>query len=90
MPATATTLVRRQKRMRIRLQARQHTLTVKRNLRVPHIARTDGEHQFTAHEMLKVPPSSQRGTLDEISDRCASADQIRNPENQLQSLLHAA
>ena len=35
MPATAATLVRRQKRMRIWLQARQHILTLRSNLRFP-------------------------------------------------------
>jgi hypothetical protein len=73
--------------MRIWLQARQHTLTLRGNLRFPQIAFTDGELQFSLHEVLKVPPISQRGILAEISDRCASADQLRNAENRPPSLL---
>ena len=43
MPATAATLVRRQKRMRIWLQARQHILTLRSNLRFPQTMLTKAD-----------------------------------------------
>ena len=41
MPAIAAALLRRQKRMRICLQARQHTLTLRGNLRFPQTMPTE-------------------------------------------------
>jgi hypothetical protein len=43
MPAIAATLVRRQKRMRICLQARQHTLRLRSNLRCPVTIPTEAD-----------------------------------------------
>jgi len=87
MPAIAVALFRRQKRMSVWSEATPQRLTRRGNLRFPQIVLTDCAPQFTLHEVLKVPPISQPGTLDEIRDSCASADQLRNAENQPQSLL---
>jgi type I restriction enzyme R subunit len=51
---------------------------------------TDGELQFTLPDVLKVPPISQRGNVNEIVGKFGGADQLRNAVNQLQSLLYAA
>jgi hypothetical protein len=51
---------------------------------------TDGELQFTLPDVLKVPPISLRGNVNEIIGKFGGADQLRNAVNQLQSLLYAA
>jgi len=50
---------------------------------------TDGEVQFTLPEVLKVPPISRHGNVNEIINKFGGADQLRNAVNQLQSLLYA-
>jgi len=50
----------------------------------------DGELQFTLPDVLKVPPISQHGNVNEIIGKFGGADQLRNAVNQLQSLLYAA
>ena len=50
----------------------------------------DGELQFTLPDVLKVPPISSRGNVNEIMGRFGGADNLRNAVNQLQSLLYAA
>ena len=50
----------------------------------------DGELQFTLPDMLKLPPISQRGNVNEIIGKFGGADQLRNAVNQLQPLLYAA
>jgi len=50
----------------------------------------DGELQFTLPDVLKLPPISQRGNVNEIVGKFGGADQLRNAVNQLQSLLYAA
>src|ERR1035437_1650678 len=50
----------------------------------------DGELQFTLPDVLKVPPISSRGNVNEIIGRFGGADNLRNAVNQLQSLLYAA
>jgi type I restriction enzyme R subunit len=51
---------------------------------------TDGELQFTLPDVLKVPPISQHGNVNEIIGTFGGADQLRNAVNQLQTLLDAA
>jgi len=51
---------------------------------------SDGELQFTLPDVLKAPPISQHGHVNEIIGKFGSADQLRNALNQLQSLLYAA
>ena len=51
---------------------------------------TDGELQFTLPDVLKVPPISHRGNVNEIIGKFGGADQLRNAVNQLQTLLYAA
>jgi len=46
--------------------------------------------QFTLPDVLKVPPISQHGNVNEIIGKFGGADQLRNGVNQLQSLLYAA
>jgi hypothetical protein len=75
MPAIAATLVRRQKRMRIYLQARQHSLTLRGNLRFP---------------WLCSPEPTLTGSVTEVMDKSSDADQLRNVVDQLQSLLYPA
>ncbi|MBE0545715.1 MAG: hypothetical protein IH623_30655 [Verrucomicrobia bacterium] len=41
-------------------------------------------------DVLKVPPISQRGNVNEIVGKFGGSDQLRNAVNQLQSLLYAA
>ncbi|MGN6552722.1 MAG: hypothetical protein ACTHLW_03190 [Verrucomicrobiota bacterium] len=41
-------------------------------------------------DMLKLPPISQRGNVNEIISKFGGADQLRTAGNQLQSLLYAA
>jgi type I restriction enzyme R subunit len=50
----------------------------------------DGELQFTLPDVLKVPPISEHGNVNEIITKFGGADQLRNAVNQLQSLLYAA
>ena len=49
----------------------------------------DGELQFTLPDVLKVPPISQRGNVNEIIGKFGGAEQLRNAVNELQSLLYA-
>jgi hypothetical protein len=49
----------------------------------------DGELQFTLPEVLKVPPISSHGNVNEIMGTFGGADNLRNAINQLQSLLYA-
>jgi type I restriction enzyme, R subunit len=51
---------------------------------------TDGELQFTLPDVLKLPPISHRGSVNEIVGKFGGAEQLRNAVNQLQSLLYAA
>lgn len=48
----------------------------------------DGELQFTLPDVLKVPPISERGNVNEIMTRFGGAANLRNAVNQLQSLLY--
>jgi hypothetical protein len=41
-------------------------------------------------DVLKVPPISQHGNVNEIIAKFGGADQLRNAVNQLQPLLYAA
>ncbi|MEI8290947.1 MAG: DEAD/DEAH box helicase family protein [Verrucomicrobiota bacterium] len=50
----------------------------------------DGELQFTLPDVLKLPPISHHGNVNEIIGKFGGADQLRNAVNQLQSLLYAA
>jgi type I restriction enzyme R subunit len=50
----------------------------------------DGELQFTQPDVLKVPPISQHGNVNEIIGKFGGADQLRTAVNQLQTLLYAA
>ena len=49
---------------------------------------TDGEVQFTLPDVLKVPPISGRGNVNEIMGRFGGASNLRNAVSQLQSLLY--
>ena len=51
---------------------------------------SDGELQFTLPDVLKVPPISHHGNVNEIVGKFGGADQLRNAVNQLQRLLYAA
>jgi type I restriction enzyme, R subunit len=48
----------------------------------------DGELQFTLPDVLKVPPISERGNVNEIMTRFGGAANLRNAVSQLQSLLY--
>jgi type I restriction enzyme R subunit len=50
----------------------------------------DGELQFTLPDVLKLPPISHHGNVNEIIGKFGGADQLRTAVNQLQSLLYAA
>ncbi len=50
----------------------------------------DGELQFTLPDVLKVPPISSHGNVNEIMGRFGGAANLRSAVNQLQSLLYAA
>jgi type I restriction enzyme R subunit len=50
---------------------------------------SDGELQFTLPDVLKLPPISQRGNVNEIVGKFGGADELRNAVIQLQSLLYA-
>ncbi|MBI4327416.1 MAG: hypothetical protein HY674_19455 [Chloroflexi bacterium] len=41
-------------------------------------------------DVLKVPPISHHGNVNEIIGKFGGADQLRNAVNQLQTLLYAA
>jgi type I restriction enzyme R subunit len=49
----------------------------------------DGELQFTLPDVLKVPPISQHGNVNEIVGKFGGAENLRLAVNQLQSLLYA-
>jgi len=51
---------------------------------------TAGELQFTLPDVLKVPPISLHGNVNEIIGKFGGADQLRDAVNQLQALLYAA
>ena len=44
---------------------------------------SDGELQFTPPDVLKLPPISQRGNVNEIIGKFGGADQLRTAVNQL-------
>ncbi len=50
---------------------------------------SDGELQFTLPDVLKLPPISHHGNVNEIIGKFGGADQLRTAVNQLQSLLYA-
>ena len=50
----------------------------------------DGELQFTLPDVLKLPPISHHGSVNEIVGKFGGADQLRTAVNQLQTLLYAA
>lgn len=50
----------------------------------------DGELQFTLPDVLKLPPISHHGNVNEIIGKFGGADQLRTAVNQLQSLLYAS
>ncbi len=49
----------------------------------------DGELQFTLPDVLKLPPISHHGNVNEIIGKFGGADQLRKAVNQLQTLLYA-
>lgn len=49
----------------------------------------DGEVQFTLPDVLKLPPISQRGNVNEIVGKFGGTDRLRAAVNQLQSILYA-
>ena len=51
---------------------------------------TDGELQFSLPDVLKVPPISQYGNVNEIIGRFGGVETLRNAVNHLQSLLYVA
>jgi type I restriction enzyme R subunit len=51
---------------------------------------SDGELQFTLPDVLKLPPISHHGNVNEIIGKFGGADQLRTAVKQLQSLLYAA
>jgi type I restriction enzyme, R subunit len=51
---------------------------------------TDGELDFTLPDVLKVPPLSQRGNVNEIIGKFGGADRLRDAVSQLQTLPYAA
>jgi type I restriction enzyme R subunit len=50
----------------------------------------DGEWQFTLPDVLKVPPLSGYGNVNEIMEKFGGADELRQAVEQLQTLLYAA
>jgi len=50
----------------------------------------DGEWQFTLPDVLKVPPISQHGNVNEIIDKFGGTEELRMAVEQLQTLLYAA
>jgi len=49
----------------------------------------DGELQFTLPDVLKLPPISHHGNVNEIIGKFGGTEQLRSAVNQLQSLLYA-
>src|SRR5208282_372560 len=49
----------------------------------------DGELQFTLPDVLKLPPISSRGSVNEIIRVFGGSDKLRNAVGQLQQLLYA-
>jgi hypothetical protein len=49
----------------------------------------DGDLEFTLPDVLKVPPLSQRGNVNEIIGKFGGAEQLREAVSPLQSLLYA-
>jgi len=50
----------------------------------------DGEWQFTLPDVLKVPPISGHGNVNEIVAKFSGPDELREAVEQLQTLLYAA
>jgi type I restriction enzyme R subunit len=50
----------------------------------------DGELQFALPDVLKIPPISEHGNVNEIIYKFGSADKLRAAVEQLQALLYAA
>jgi len=50
---------------------------------------SDGELQFTLPDVLKLPPISQRGNVNEIIGKFGGAERLREAVGQLQTLLYA-
>jgi type I restriction enzyme R subunit len=50
----------------------------------------DREVQFSLPEILKIPPISKHGTVNEIAGPFGGNDELRDAVNQLQSLLYEA
>jgi type I restriction enzyme R subunit len=50
----------------------------------------DGEWQFTLPDVLKVPPISDYGNVNEIIGKFGGPDELRKAVEQLQTLLYAA
>jgi len=50
---------------------------------------SDGELQFTLPDVLKVPPISQRGNVNEIIGKFGGADELRTAVDRLQVLLYS-
>ncbi len=50
----------------------------------------DGEWQFTLPDVLKVPPLSQYGNVNEIAEKFGGVDELRRAVEQLQTLLYVA
>ncbi len=50
----------------------------------------DGEVQFTLPDVLKLPPISQHGNVNEIIGKFGGADALREAVKKLESLLYAA
>ena len=51
---------------------------------------SDGELQFTLPDVLKVPPISHHGNVNEIISKFGGTDQLRDAVNQLQPFLYEA
>ncbi|HSA02060.1 MAG TPA: type I restriction-modification enzyme R subunit C-terminal domain-containing protein, partial [Candidatus Paceibacterota bacterium] len=49
----------------------------------------DGEFLFTLPDVLKVPPISQHGNVNEIIEKFGGATQLRTAVDKLQELLYA-
>jgi type I restriction enzyme R subunit len=50
---------------------------------------SDGEIQFALPDMLKLPPISRHGNVNEIINKFGGTEQLRTAVNQLQALLYA-
>lgn len=50
----------------------------------------DGELQFSLPDILKLPPISQHGNVNEITQKFGGPDRLRTAVNQLQELLYSA